>query len=281
MERNYYYLISGLPDIVLDSTKKPVSVAEFIDETRELVAPEHGDLLELLRRREDNRNLSTVIDNSDVPFDDRGNYTREFLEQEVKSPDALPGYMAEFIEAHKEGKLPFPSLLVEDQLHWLFYDEITAGPNRFVREWFTFDLNLRNVRAGINSRKLSSGHAAESSRFAIPTAVICRNDVAEAVHRSNAPDFSLSAEYPWVEQVVGQGDGDPIAAERAVDQLRWDMVNDLTTFAYFTIDTVLGFCVKLDMVERWQSLDPEIGRERLERLVTELETGFQFSEDFQ
>ena len=58
------------------------------------------------------------------------------------------------------------------------------------------------------------------------------------------------------------------------------MLDELTLFSYFHIETILSFCIKLGMVERWQHLQPETGRAMFDRLVQELEHSFRFSNEF-
>jgi len=55
--RQYYYLIAGLPDIVLDQPKMPFSVAAFREELKTHLHPEDYQLAEWLFLPADNRNL--------------------------------------------------------------------------------------------------------------------------------------------------------------------------------------------------------------------------------
>lgn len=277
MPRSYYYLVAGLPDIILDNTKKGLSVTDFVDELSEQVHTQDVALFTILRLCFDNKNLINLLEKQEKELDNRGNFSRETLEQEIKIPEMLPHYMKTFIEAYKEGKFPFPELSVEDQLNWLFYEEITMHPNAFIREWFSFDLNLRNVLAGLNCKRFSEGSVKEE--FTRPHSIICRNDVSELVLKSNAPDFSLSSRFSWVEKLLSFNQDNLVEYEKSIDTLRWEKLDELTTFTYFQIETILAFCIKLGMVERWQELDPEVGKEKLNKLLAELETSYTIMEE--
>ncbi|MBD3390400.1 MAG: DUF2764 family protein [Chitinivibrionales bacterium] len=278
-KRNYYYLVAGLPDLILDGGKKMLSVGEFVQEASGLLHPDDAALFDMVRYPADNGNLLALLEKRDEEFDARGVFSQEALEDGIKSPDGLPGYMRTYIEAHKEGKLPFPELSAENQLTWLYYDEACAHENAFVREWFAFDRDLRNVISALNCRSAASEGLGEERPFLLQRAVIGRNDIAEAILKSNAPDFSLSAQLPWVERVTGLGRDNLVEYEKSIDTLRWDILNDLTTFSYFQIETVLAFTIKLGMVERWQELDEQAGREKFDRLVEELTSGFQLQKE--
>ena len=110
--------------------------------------------------------------------------------------------------------------------------------------------------------------------------LIGRDDVAEALLRSNAPDFGLSAQLPWIDRLLGQSRGKPLDFEKGVDTLRWDVLNEMTIASYFQAETVYAFYLKLTIVERWRALDPKSGRERLDTLLGELKASYIVPELF-
>ncbi len=279
MPRSYYYLVASLPDIILDTTKKGFSLSTFINDVSEQINPKDSYLLSTLRFPFDNKNLINLIRKYKAKFEESGNFSRDELEQEIKLPDILPQYMKIFLESYKEEKLLFPELSLEDQLNWLFYEEVTNHSNTFIREWFSFDLNLRNVLAGINCRAISKTDEDEKNKFSLFNSIICKNDVSELIQKSNAPDFSLANQLPWIENVISLSKENLVEYEKKIDSLRWDMLNEFTTFTYFQIETILAFCIKLKMVERWQKLEPETGKERLSKLLSELKKGYNSPKD--
>ncbi|HEX2957129.1 MAG TPA: DUF2764 family protein [Chitinispirillaceae bacterium] len=282
MGQNYYYLVAGLPDIILDDGKLSVTFDELMQEISEQVEASDRELLKVLRLPYDNKNLVSIIDKNDAAFDSRGYFSREELSDGVKNPETLPGFMQEYVEAANDGKELFPGLAKEDQLTWLFYDEVTRHNNSFIAEWFSFERDLRNVIAGINYRRQLEHIELLGSEREKPVNMIVlgRNEIAEAVLRSNAPDFGIGSSVPWVEQVIAASKGPLIDFEKAVDTLRWNVLNDLTCFSYFSIETILAFVVKMLMVERWKNLDPEAGKDRLDLLVKELCSGFTVPKGF-
>ena len=279
MPKNYYYIVASLPDLIFDSPKKVVSLVDFIDEISDLVTSQHGSFLELFRLAFDNENLINLLEKRGKEFDVRGNYSKEKIEEEIKFPENLPGYMLQFIEAFKEEKLPYPDQSVDDQLTWLFYDELITQKNTFLSTWFTFDLNLRNLLAGLNSRRLAEESQDTSGDFSISKTIIGSNEFAELVRKSRTPDFSLSLDYPWVEKVLSSDRRNLVEFEKNIDTLRWDTLDEMTTFTYFQIETILAFCIKLDIVERWQRLKPDVGKEKLKRLLSDLESSYAVMEE--
>ncbi len=260
LQRNYYDLVTGLPDIVLERPRLAFSAAAFMDDIAELLDPQDAQLLRIVRLPADNANIIMLLESRGQEPVAGGNYTLEELRQELKRPETLPEYMQTFLQAYREGRQLYAGLIPEDQLNRLFYEQVIGHPNEFIAAWFTFELNLRNVLAGLNLRKRMP-HLHE--RYA----VLCCNDVAEQILKSSSPDFGLAEALPWVDHVVELQQHPAQEREAALDQLRWDMLDELTVFAYFRIETILAFCIKLMIVERWMKLDSTAGRERLEQMV--------------
>lgn len=284
MGNSYYFLVAGLPDILLDNTKKSVSFTQVMNDISEQVNPEDIGLLKLLRLSYDNYNLINLLEKRVKDFDDRGNFTQDELEQEIKLPEIAPEYMQLFLESYKEGKMPFPELSIDDQLNWLFYEEMTNHSNEFIRDWFSFDLDLRNILAGINCRQLTKDKnrrdTKELNTKTISNSIICRNDVSELILKSNAPDFSLSNRFSWIEKLVSIKQDNLIEYEKNIDTIKWETLTELTTFTYFQIETVLAYCSKVEIVERWQAMEAEAGKQKLELLLKELNSGFNILEYF-
>lgn len=282
MAHNYYFIVAGLPDLVLDEGKNLPSFSEFIADMNQQVSEGDRELLRSVQLPIDNSNLIALLENSERKFDSRGYYSRDELAAAIKTGDGLPSYMISFLEAYRENRLPAANLILEDQLNWFFYEYMIDHDNAFVKEWFTFELDCRNLIAGINSRKgLEHFEALATERErAAASVVLGLNDVAELILRSNAPDFGLSSQLPWAERLINLSRSSLLELEKGIDQLRWDMLNEMTTFSYFSIETIIAFAVKLLMVERWKKLDPTTGKVKLERLVEELKAGFAVPEVF-
>jgi hypothetical protein len=282
MTSNYYYLVSGLPDVLLDEGKQPHSCEEFAAEASEQLNRNDLALFNLFRLPFDNVNLLNLLEKKDAVFDKRGSLEEEVLSAALKIPDDLPVYMQLFIDAYRENRSPAPGLVPRDQLAWFFYEEMTCRHDPFIRKWYRFDLQLRNIIAGINCRR-EFAHleelATERERAA-SVVVVGRDDVAEAVLRSNAPDFGLSQQLPWVERLVTLSRGQLHEFEKGIDTLRWDILDEMTLFSYFSAETVFAYFIKLTIVERWLALDPQTGKEQLDRLLDELKGSYTVPAQF-
>ncbi len=282
MARNYYYFVSGLPDLFLDEDKNLVPFEVFMQEAEEELSKKDTEIIRAIRLPIDNANLIGILQSTSAKFDPRGNLSKDQLTSSIKNPETLPEYMQLFLQAQSENRDLFPGLIAEDQLNWLFFDWITGHKNEFLSSWFTFELNLRNVLTAINCRKNLEHIDEVGTDRDRPTAftVIGRNEVAEAFLRSTAPDFGLSSTLPWIERILTLSKGNLTDFEKGIDQLRWDTLDELSAFSYFQIETIAAFTIKLLMVERWLRLDPTVGKEKLDRLIEELKSSYSVPAGF-
>ncbi|MBK9358466.1 MAG: DUF2764 family protein [Bacteroidales bacterium] len=101
--------------------------------------------MELLFLADDNRNLLTLLLKENRPFLTNGVYQPEFMADEIKEPEFIRPYMKRFIESFRAETRLYPNLSYENELSTLWFEDLVATRNAFLRDWFTFELNLKNV----------------------------------------------------------------------------------------------------------------------------------------
>ena len=134
----------------------------------------------------------------------------------------------------------------DDKLNLEFYQEMLSSKDAFLKEYFRFDLNVRNAKVAYLNREL-------------------RRPAGTDVFLEAPGEFE---EAQRLEAVLNTDD--ILARERGIDDLMWAKIDELTTFDYFDIDAVLGFIAKLHIVSRWLKLDDATGRQMFARLVDEV-----------
>lgn len=68
--------------------------------------------------------------------------------------------------------------------------------------------------------------------------------------------------------------GDILRRERGLDDLMWKRIDEITVMDVFDIEAILGFIAKLKIIDRWDRLDPETGRELFRKLVEEIRSTY-------
>ena len=143
-----------------------------------------------------------------------------------------------------------------------FYARALTHENVFIREFFRFDLNVRNTKVNYLNKALDRPAGKDILTFPEETDQKILDAVGE--------EFEERAD---LESVLNLGD--ILSRERGIDDLVWEKVDSLTTFNYFDIDAILGFIAKLNIVARWFKLDEQTGREMFKKLVDEVRGTFK------
>ena len=150
----------------------------------------------------------------------------------------------------------------DEKLNAEFYCEALQHKNAFIREFFLFDLNVRNAKV----KYLNKALGREADRDVLTFG----EDAAPKVLEATEKEFEEAAA---LEAVFAQAD--ILSRERGIDDLMWDKISNLTTFNYFDINAILGFITKLNIVARWFRLDEQTGREMFKQLVDEVRGTFK------
>jgi len=270
---NYYYLIAGLPDIEIEDNKLSFSVVGFREEVRPQLSTGDALILDLFYTKYDNQNLLRYLKDKEVKFDERGNITKiqledffRLLNEENKPKNkSIPSYFETFITEFRESPLsPTPiepdSYLWENRLTELYYKWAMKNSNALIRHWFEFNMNLNNMLAAYASRK-----------YEMNIEVLGVNEVADAIRTSKLRDFGLSGIFDDFETFQRLSDEDDLfEREKKIDLLKWQWLDEQTFFNYFSIEKVFAYLIKLEIIERWITLDPIEGGKLFRKLINSL-----------
>ena len=276
---NYYCLVTGLPELSLEDGKLSYTVENFKTEIYSELSESDKKLVDLFYLKFDNENLLTLLKDKEASVDTSlGNYSAEELLgiitsfREEKAPDKkFPTYLYDFAQLY----LNTPDeerLGLEDKLHCFYYDYAIKCGNKFVSTWFELNLAVNNILAAMTARKY---------KMDVAKVPVGDNQVADALRTSNARDFGLADELEYFEQLVRINDTvDLVEREKKIDLLKWNWMEDNTFFNYFTIEKIFMFLMKLEMIERWVSLDKEKGNELFRQLIDQLKDEVQIPQEF-
>ncbi|MBR4299429.1 MAG: DUF2764 family protein [Bacteroidales bacterium] len=151
----------------------------------------------------------------------------------------------------------------KDQIGLEFYKEALSHRLGFIREFFQFDLNVRNQKVRYLNHAL--GREPEKDILSL------RDPEAEETGlEPEAPEFKEETRL----QSILEGK-DILARERGIDDLYWEKIDEITLFDYLNFDKILGIMVKMMIIRRWLILDEETGRQMFKRLVDEVRGTFK------
>ena len=166
------------------------------------------------------------------------------------------------LDEHDQGLVDFLIKGFSDkELDADFYAQALKGRNRFLREYFRFDLNLRNAKVRYLNAQLGREPDQDVMTGEDPEA----EDVDIDGFRFTGGEFEEALK---VDNILA--DKDLVSREKGLDDLLWDKIDGLSTFHYFDIEAVLAYIAKLHIVTRWLNLDEEVGRDVFRRLLKDV-----------
>ena len=151
----------------------------------------------------------------------------------------------------------------KDQIGLEFYKEALSHRLGFIREFFQFDLNVRNQKV----RYLNHALGREPEKD-----ILSLRDP-EAEETGLEPEETEFKEETRRQSIL-EGK-DILARERGIDDLYWEKIDEITLFDYLNFDKILGIMVKMMIIRRWLILDEETGRQMFKRLVDEVRGTFK------
>ena len=151
----------------------------------------------------------------------------------------------------------------KDQIGYDFYKEALSNKIEFIREFFQFDLEVRNQKVRYLNHALGRNPEKDVLSMRNP-------DAEEPGLEPEDPEFKEAARM----QSILEGN-DILSRERGIDDLYWEKIDELTLFDYLNLDKILGVIAKMMIIRRWIILDEETGRAMFKRLVDEVRGTFK------
>ncbi len=151
----------------------------------------------------------------------------------------------------------------KEQISPEFYKEALSHGKSFIREFFLFDMNVRNQKVRYLNQALGRDPEKDVLKLRDPEAE-------ETGLEPEEPEFKESAKL----QSILEGH-DILARERGIDDLYWEKIDEITLYDYLNFDKILGMAVKMMIIRRWLILDEETGRAMFKKLVDEVRGTFK------
>ena len=148
-----------------------------------------------------------------------------------------------------------------------FYALALKSPTKFIREYFRFDLNLRNAKVRYLNHVLGRP---EDQDVLTGKGKEDEEDLDIDGYRFTGGEFEEKLKVQAALESASLLD-----REKALDDVTWEKIDSLETFHYFDLTAVLAYVAKLHIVDRWLALDEETGRELFHKLVKEVKGTFK------
>lgn len=266
---SYYCQVAGLPDIAFDAGKIGYSVDKFREEIYPQLSEQDKKYIDLFFNACDNANILSLLRyGNDAHLERMGCYSETTLWEIIETAmngdarcNSVPAYLYDFLEYYFENK-ERTDIIWEDKLSAYYYKYATNCNNKFVAEWFTYNMNVNNILVALLARKY---------KLSVSDCVLGDNEIAEALCTSTTRDFGLVGVVDYFETLVRISENDKLQErERQLDEMRWAWLDNNSVFKYFTVERLFVFLQKLDIVERWAKMNIEKGVQQYKEIIEEL-----------
>lgn len=286
MATEYYYFVTGLPSLSQEDTKLLLTPLMFLKSAQEHLTKADYDTLKLLLVPNDINNLANLMygrdewtDENTIDQDEWQNLLKNLkdvsdpasLKKKHIDDNVLP-LVIEYLHQHLSSDKEKPEHIFLQEIYTLFYDWVDETQTDFVKDWFRFDCDMRNVIIALNCRK---------HNMAVAEQIIGNNPLADKLRKSTASDFGLGKDFPYLDILSRLNEqNDILDKEKGYDALRWKWLDDRTFFDYFTLPRLMAYFIRLQIVYRWIHLSQSVGEKRFGQVLHDLETSFSFPEEF-
>lgn len=264
-QTNYYSIVSGLQDLSLDTRRILIPLAEFKTSLSELLTEEDYQLTEALFLTIDNQNILNKVLKNKEEFIPNGKYNEEEINEIVAVPVDVESYIIEFVEEAKEDASSSENQK-ELNLFRLYNEYLYSLDNEFLQKWAAFSINLKNFIIAKNCAEFKY-KAEEQLLFTEFT-----ENVYQALIRGSLGSDIIKDELLFSEKITGILDSEKtiVQKEQAIDELKFEVLDELTFFNYFSIEKILSYIIKAIMVERWLRLEKEQGQKAFRQIIAKL-----------
>jgi hypothetical protein len=247
----YYFLASYLPEILRDDIKIRVSLGDLLEERFHIPEPDWKEI-ELVLLGRDVLVLEKLLSGKTVSIS-HSLFSVEFWQDQIKSPKEGPEFVLDFLRSTDLRSVGFKEI---DRLYaGYFLHALGTTANEFVRDYFIFQQNLRNVVAALRARQ----KGLDPSEY-----LIGEGEVVNILSSSTAEDFGLSLEFPWIESLIKAET--PHERQAMVEQIQWDYLDEHAGPDPFDFRVILAYLLKLEILERQLALSEDKGMEIVRRL---------------
>jgi hypothetical protein len=247
----YYFLSSYLPEIHRDDIKIRVTLGEFLEE-RFHIAERDWNEIELVLLGRDVFIIEELLSGRSVSME-HSLFGVEFWRDQIKSPKEGPDFLLSFLRTVDPRKFGPAEI---DKLYAAYFEHVLSTTNNgFIRAYFTFQQDFRNVVAALRARRKGLDPSEH---------VIGEGEVVKLLSSSSAEDFGLGGEYPWLERLIKAEA--PHERQEVIDRILWDYLDENTGPDPFDFRVILAYLLKLEILHRQLALSEERGMEKVRRL---------------
>ena len=240
----YLYLMSFLPGLDAPDGMRPINPSDFWSRVAE-IGGAAVDAVRFVFLRRDVEILEAMALEQDAArreaLAEKGFF---FTREQFSGVEPLPAWVFRPSDASSS------SLVALWRSYFAFgLVQARRAESRLLGEYIAWETALRNSLAVERAARMG---ASAPEQWLI--------DLEETNEKYTRQDFS---------EIIARWrqENSPLESEKLLDRARWDFVDQNTPYFSFATDEVVGYALKLGMVDRWNSLIQERGEKILEEIA--------------
>lgn len=247
----YYFLVAYLPEILFDDTKIRISLSELLEERYHIPETDWKEI-ELVLLGRDILILDMLLSGKTIAVE-HSLFEIDFWREQIKFPKEGPEFILKYLKSIDLQSFGPRQI---DELYAAYFDHVVAtSGNKFLREYFIFQKNLRNILTAIRARE----------KFLEPADhLVGDGELVEILGTSSAEDFGLGDRYPWLEGLI-QAVG-PHQRQEATEKILWDYLDENAGPDPFHFNSILVYMLKTEFLQKRLAMSEEKGMETVRRL---------------
>jgi len=240
----YYCQIAGLPELIFDPLNGSLELREFLNEITPYLQPNHLNWLNMLLMEQGHNSVLEYFTSGSVETETTLNYRLDWFDSGSEKFNLLPAYLQRFSEKFWQKRSDHEILEMEMGLFDEYYRYLRQSGNGFIEGWAIFDLNLRNY---LTAKKCEEFTISKQSQ------VVGEDDFTKRLVEFPTDHKEIQVEWPLsavIDEILKNDN--LLKRELALDQLRWKFIDEMNLFCYFSIEILLGYTLKLLILNRWE-----------------------------
>ena len=242
--RNYYGLVSSLPNLMADGSILP-DEGNLATQYADFMHPNDLALLKLAYMPADHANLLNQLYNRQQPYNHSGNYTPQELHTIIALKWLPNPYLDDFFTQWWQhyGKTESYAQ-AETALAGYYHSFLLTCENPFLQKWSRFVLELTNF-----SLLQYTTHGLPDMQ----NHLVAKEEVAYLTGKYNALS-EQEALIPVTQTADIWNTENPMEREKMLDDLKWQFIENEQFFYFFGIEKVIGYALQQQIALRWYHL---------------------------
>lgn len=268
--KHYYYFIASLTDLKWDG-EVPYPIITFLEENETALSPIIDNVNDIILLN-DLKNMHGYIkvqcaeyitgtkrsrEAMDAEFYRPSLFDKETIRELLVEPDELPEFIVSFLAENKECAERYENY---DSQYEAYYDYLGEKDSDFFKSYSLFESSMRKVIAAFRAR---------SQGLDMETCIPGSDEITETIFANRtASDLGLKNIFPYIGELVEVFKEDTINREKKLDRIRFSFLENFTVEDPFKEGCVYAYIFQLLLLERWQMMDKEKGKQIVSNIVT-------------